>query len=104
MQMADTGVTPGAGVGNARAELNRDSLGVPVIALGVPTVVDAATLVQDLTDGSGNDVLLREGADMMITPREIDLVIERAAKLLSLVVNKALQPHLSAQDILLLVS
>ena len=104
VQMADTGVTPGAGVGNARAELNRDSLGVPVIALGVPTVVDAATLVQDLTQSPPGEAFAREGADMMITPREIDLVIERAARLLALAVNRALQPHLSANDILLLVS
>ena len=105
IQMADTGVTPGSGVGNARAAIDRAELGVPVIALGVPTVVDAATLVHDLTeDSGGGDVLLREGADMMITPREIDLVIERAAGLLALAVNKALQAHLSAQDILMLVS
>lgn len=104
VQMADTGVTPGSGVGNARRELSRASLGVPVIALGVPTVVDAATLVHDLSDEEADSPLLREGADMMITPREIDLVIERAARLLALAVNKALQPHLSPQEILLLVS
>ena len=104
IQMTDTGVTPGSGVGNARTELNQKSLGVPVIALGVPTVVDAATLVHDLTQESSDSALAREGADMMITPREIDLVIERAARLLALAVNKALQPHLSTEDILLLVS
>lgn len=104
VQMTDTGVTPGSGVGNARAELNRKSLGVPVIAVGVPTVVDAATLVHDLTKEPPDSPFLREGADMMITPREIDLMIERAARMLSLAVNKALQPHLSTQEILLLVS
>lgn len=104
VQMADTGVTPGSGVGNARTELNARTLGVPVIAVGVPTVVDAATLVQDLTDAPPDETFLREGADMMITPREIDLVIERAARLLSLAVNRALQPHLSPEEILLLVS
>ena len=105
IQMADTGVTPGSGVGNARTRLDADSLGVPVIAVGVPTVVDAATLVHDLTaEDAENEPLLREGADMMITPREIDLVIERAARMLALSVNKALQPHLSVQDILMLVS
>lgn len=103
VQMADTGVTPGSGVGNARKALNRDSLGVPVIAVGVPTVVDAATLVHDLTEEE-NEPLLREGEDMMITPREIDLVVERAARLLALSVNKALQPHLSCEEILMLVS
>ncbi len=104
VQMADTGVTPGSGVGNARAELNEACLGVPVIALGVPTVVDAATLVHDLTAEPPDGSFAREGADMMITPREIDLVIDRAARLLALSVNKALQPHLSPRDILLLVS
>ncbi len=104
VQMTDTGVTPGSGVGNARAELSRSSLGVPVIALGVPTVVDAATLVHDFTAEPPDSPLVREGADMMITPREIDLVIDRAARMLALAVNKALQPHLSPQDILLLVS
>lgn len=105
VQMSDTGVTPGSGVGNARAELSRESLGVPVIAVGVPTVVDAATLVCDLSgETQPSDTLLREGADMMITPREIDLVIERAARLLALSVNRALQPHLSPEEILMLVS
>lgn len=104
VQMSDTGVTPGAGVGNARTALDRGTLGVPVIAVGVPTVVDAATLVQDLTHAPPGEAFAREGADMMITPREIDLVIERAARLLALAVNRALQPHLSAEDILLLVS
>lgn len=104
VQMADTGVTPGSGVGNARTALDRESLGVPVIAVGVPTVVDAATLVNDLTQEPSDSTLIREGRDMMITPREIDLVIERAARLLALAVNRALQPHLSAEEILLLVS
>ncbi|MCL2084438.1 MAG: GPR endopeptidase, partial [Oscillospiraceae bacterium] len=48
IQVADTGIVPGSGVGNARLEISKNTLGVPVIALGVPTVVDAATLVADL--------------------------------------------------------
>ena len=47
IQMSDTGVAPGAGVGNKRMTLNEQTLGIPVIALGVPTVVDAATLIND---------------------------------------------------------
>lgn len=50
IQMADTGVSPGAGVGNNRGSLNKETLGIPVIAIGVPTVVDAATLVNDTLD------------------------------------------------------
>ncbi|MBQ3150844.1 MAG: GPR endopeptidase [Clostridia bacterium] len=105
VQISNVGVVPGSGVGNARMEISEKSLGVPVIAIGVPTVVDAATLVTDLGGGDeADEKLIREGADMMITPREIDLVIERAARLVSLSVNKALQPHLSTDEITILVS
>lgn len=103
VQISNVGVVPGSGVGNARSEISEKSLGVPVVAVGVPTVVDAATLVSDLT-GEADENIIREGADMMITPREIDLMIERAARLISLCVNKALQPHLSVEDIMMLVS
>ena len=50
VQIADTGITPGAGVGNTREGLNKESLGVPVLAIGVPMVVDAATIVSDSLD------------------------------------------------------
>lgn len=99
VQFADTGITPGSGVGNSRREVNEATLGVPVIAIGVPTVVDAATLVSDL-GGSPTD---GEAAQMMVTPREIDLMIDRAASLLALAVNSALQKELSHEDILMLV-
>ena len=49
--MCNTGITPGSGVGNARQEISEQTLGVPVIAVGVPTVVDAATLVSDYSGG-----------------------------------------------------
>ncbi len=105
VQMTDTGVTPGSGVGNARAEISSALLGVPVIAVGVPTVVDAATLANDLLGNEDLDSRLEpEGAQMMITPREIDLVIDRAAHLIAMAVNMALQPHISAEDMLMLVS
>ncbi|RAZ21610.1 GPR endopeptidase, partial [Klebsiella oxytoca] len=53
IQLSDTGIIPGSGVGNHRAALNRETLGVPVFAIGVPTVVDAATLAADLLEESG---------------------------------------------------
>ena len=52
VQISDSGICPGSGVGNSRAEINKKFLGVPVISLGVPTVVDAKTLVSDLSDNS----------------------------------------------------
>lgn len=99
IQMCDTGIVPGSGVGNSRKEISEKTLGVPVIAIGVPTVVDAATLVSDY---SGNDDVGDDAKTMMVTPREVDLMIERAAKLTSLAVNCALQPDISPEDMLML--
>ncbi|NLL03934.1 MAG: GPR endopeptidase, partial [Clostridiales bacterium] len=109
VQIADTGVTPGSGVGNARAQINEQTLGVPVIAVGVPTVVDAATLANDLLGDNEEDKDLfskldGQGANMIVTPREIDLMIDRAAKLLALAINSALQPTLTAEDIMAMTS
>ena len=104
VQMSDTGIIPGSGVGNSRCAINKDSLGVPVISLGIPTVVDAATLVRDVLENSGGSSAVDYGGDMIITPREIDLVISRASKLIALTVNKALQPHISAEEMLTLVT
>ena len=111
VQLADTGIVPGSGVGNSRCGLNSRLLGVPVISVGVPTVVDAATLVCDLVENAdyalGDELrrsIEREGANMMITPKEVDLTVERASKLVALAINCALQPHIAPEDILALVS
>lgn len=102
IQISDTGITPGSGVQNSRKELSKKTLGVPVIAIGVPTVVDAATLAEELT--GGRQEVSPNGVIMMVTPREIDVIIERAANVVSLAVNKALQPALSLNEIEVLVS
>ena len=104
VQIADTGIVPGSGVGNARLEINRSTLGVPVLALGVPTVVDAATLVAELTAPESNCAPPPESEQMMVTPREVDLLIERASKLCAMAINRALQPHVSVEEFLSLVS
>ena len=102
VQMSDTGIIPGSGVGNARNAINKDSVGVPVISMGIPTVVDAQTLVNDLTDDK-KEISKEENKEMIITPREIDLVIQRASRIIGLSINKALQPHLSVDDVMMLV-
>lgn len=102
IQMSDTGIIPGSGVGNARAAVNKESLGVPVISVGIPTVVDAQTLVNDLTDDK-KEISRQENKEMIITPREIDLVVDRASKIIAVSINKALQPHLTVDEILMLV-
>ena len=94
VQLTDTGVCPGSGIGNRRAALNRETLGVPVIAVGVPTVADAVSIT--LRNGEPEENGLE---DCVITPRGIDLIIERAASLLSLAINMALQPSLTSEEI-----
>lgn len=105
VQISDTGITPGSGVGNARNEISKASLGVPVIAIGVPTVVDATTLAKDLLNGENADeeALTGNGSQMMVTPREIDTVIQHAADLVALSINCALHPHLAPEVLMALV-
>ena len=86
VQITDSGIAPGSGVRNKRKELSKNSLGVPVIAVGVPTVIDASTLSES-------------AGDMMVTPRDIDAVVSRASKVISLAVNKAMLPSLSFEEI-----
>lgn len=106
VQISDTGISPGSGVGNARPQINEETMGIPVISIGVPTVVDAITLASDLLD---NENILQEKMGskanlMMVTPREVDLLIKRSAKLVALAINLALQENLTSEDILALVS
>ena len=112
VQISDTGVSPGSGVGNKRGTIDESTMGVPVIAIGVPTVVDALTMAADVLKDAGMDEeeaenLLRKndsGELMMVTPKEIDNVIERAAALVAMGINSALQPDLPPEDILAIVS
>ena len=102
IQMCNTGIVPGSGVGNSRQEISEKTIGVPVISIGVPTVVDAATLIMDCT--GKEDTVSDKAKSMMVTPREIDLMIERASKLTSLAINCALQPDINPEDMLILTS
>mgnify|MGYP000284858890 FL=1 len=102
VQITNTGITPGSGVGNKRAEISKNTIGVPVIAIGVPTVVDAVTLSKDMT-GKTTVTESAEVQNMMVTPREIDVMIERASKLIALCVNCALQPKTDPELLLSVV-
>ena len=95
IQLADSGISPGSGVQNRRKELSEITLGVPVIAVGVPTVVDMHTIVENIT-GNPPDKHL---PNMMVTPRDVDKLIERTARLISSALNIALQPSLSFEEI-----
>jgi spore protease len=93
VQITDAGIVPGSGVGNARAALNRETLGVPVVAVGVPTVVDAAVL-----RGSGAP------GEMFVTPRDIDARVRESARLAGYAVNLALHDGLALADLESLLS
>lgn len=128
IQIGNTGISPGSGVGNRRMELSERTLGVPVIAIGVPTVVDAATLANDTIDlvidemishsTEGNEFynmlksvdrnekqrLIKEVLDpyvgnLMVTPKEVDMVIDSVSKMIANGINIALQPALDLEDI-----
>ena len=98
IQIANTGISPGSGVQNSRKELSEHTLGVPVISVGVPTVIDGATLAAQFT-GQDRSQIDPEAACAMVTPREVDRMIGHAAKFISLAVNKALYPQLSLEEI-----
>lgn len=98
IQISNSGISPGSGVGNSRKEISQKTLGVPVIAIGIPTVVDAATLANEAFEKSDSQPL-EEFKSMIVTPKEIDLLIDRASEYLSFAINCALQPSLSADTI-----
>ncbi|MBS5794606.1 MAG: GPR endopeptidase [Clostridiales bacterium] len=128
IQMSDTGIAPGGGMGNKRKILNKETLGVPVIAIGVPTVVDAGTLVNDTIDlmidslvnevKAGkefyqmikdldkeekynliNNILNPYTGNLFVTPKEVDATIERLAKIIANAINIAMHPSIDFNDI-----
>ncbi len=107
LQISNTGISPGAGVGNHRTKINADTIGVPVISVGVPTVVDVQTLARDLLDSefetAGMKALSPGGRQMVVIPREIDLLTERASRLIALSLNAAMQNDFSLADLVSLM-
>ncbi len=128
IQIADTGINPGSGVGNKRMGLSYETLGVPVIAIGVPMVVDAATMANDTIDlmmdsmlkeadeGSAfynalekmdrNEkyLLIREVlspyiGELMVTPKDIDAIVKDTSKIIANGINIALHDELTLEDV-----
>lgn len=122
IQMTDAGINPGSGVGNKRKEISKDTLNIPVIAIGVPTVVDAASIVNDTihymykkftnkTDDKQNlfgivgslsdeeikqliyEVLNPTGYNLMVTPKEEDFIVEKMTDVIANGINKALHKN-----------
>lgn len=83
IQISDTGIFPGSGIGNGRRPLNEDTLGAPVIAIGVPTVINARILVgDDSRDGA-------DAADLFVSPKDIDTVVDVSSKIIADGINQA---------------
>ena len=127
IQISNTGIAPGAGVGNARRQLNEETVGCPVIAIGVPTVVDTATLVTDALDQLIQNMLKQvehsqlydmlkdlseqekyeliketlypQIGDLFVTPKEIDEVIEYLTNMIANGINIAVHPGITLEDI-----
>lgn len=102
VQISNTGISPGSGVMNHRQEISTQVLGIPVISLGVPTVVDFKTIAEEYTNSKIEHD--KHTNNMFVTPRGIDLLIEHAAKVIAYSINKAFHPDLSVSDIASLVS
>lgn len=94
IQMCDSGICPGSGVENKRMELSENTLGIPVIAVGVPTVVDLHTVARGLTGRSVSS----DSPNMMVTPRDIDRLIDHAAGMISCAINLAIHKEMTFAD------
>lgn len=128
IQLCDTGISPGAGVGNKRKELSRETLGVPVIAIGVPTVIDAATITSDTLDLLVNSMLSQTDAqsafygvlknlnrdeqyalvsevlsphlgNFIVTPKEVDAMVQKVSKVVANGINLTLHDNITFADI-----
>ena len=108
VQLASSGISPGSGVGNRRAEISEKTLGVPVFSMGIPTVVDAATLTIDVLEEAGMgqmDPQALRGFDenVFVTPRSIDAQVKELSRILGYGINFALQ-NLNVEEITALLS
>lgn len=116
LQMSNAGIAPGSGVGNHRTALNFRNLGVPVISIGIPTVVDAATVGADILEEAFdnpefvslsrkqksdilNSVLKTGNYGYFVTPKNADVISKSAARLIGFTINKALNPDLEFAEI-----
>lgn len=106
IQVSNTGIVPGSGVGNARMALDEEHLGLPVLAVGVPTVVEAGTLCLDLLEEAGickeglePSRLTGQGSSWFVTPRNIDQEVDILSKILGLGISAALHVDISVEDV-----
>ncbi len=98
IQLSDAGIVPGSGVGNTRLALDSRTMGVPVISVGVPTVVSLSSLLLEYTDR-----LPEPEPALIVTPKDIDRDVQELARLLAYGIDLALHPGLTVRDLDMLV-
>lgn len=107
VQLSDRGISPGAGIGNTRAAVDRETVGCPVLALGVPTVVDSATLVLDALEKAGVEVgeadpalvrVLEAGRSFVVSPSDCDRVVRLTCRLLARALDMAFGIERGAEE------
>lgn len=103
IQLSDTGITPGGGIAPGRFPLDEQTLHTPVLSLGIPTVVEARTLAADLCPGAPPEEQL-PSVSLIVTPKDIDALMVKSAKILGYAIDMALHTHLSVEDIESLLS
>lgn len=96
IQLSDTGITPGSGIGNTRKGISAETVGVPVLSVGIPTVVDSSTLVYDTLEKSGIDPnvnelreVLESGKGFFVSPKEIDIIAKKTSDILAEAIGAA---------------
>ena len=104
IQISDTGITPGSGIGSIGSALNLETLGVPVIAIGVPTVVDTATLLRDALEGnSPNESVISSLSGLFVAPKEIDVIAENMGKAIGYALNRTLHGDFPYEEMEMIV-
>ena len=102
IQIADTGLVPGGGVQNARQELSAQTLGVPVLSVGIPTVMNCAAFLRainaEMPENNGVNLHQIE-EELLITPRQMETAAEMGARIIGFALNKALHGDLSTEEI-----
>lgn len=98
VQLSNKGISPGSGVKNKRKEISEKTLGIPVIAVGVPTVVDAMNLAYELTGEES-----KTDTDMIVTPKDADILAHRISEILARSLNIFLQPEIDREVLFSLV-
>ena len=102
VQICDTGISPGSGVGNHRAEISRKTTGVPVIAVGVPTVIDSNTLISDALAAAGVNKTIDFTPGMFVCPKDVDVRAELVGGIIGYAINLAFHKNMTVPEMMIM--